>query len=205
MPRSETAFDALFRLARDLDIGFVSGPLQPPDAGRLILEGRSLAEILLPEWSGRRVALAIVPGGPGSGHVSLGTALLGAEAVARLVEATEDTGGHVYQGRLALLTPTDWLRTHEPSQREDEAPGALRDRGAWPTDNPATAEIASLDTGPLMAAARAAGWPATFANEPVLFLDDEPVYHLLMRESVGRVVTLLIGALETRERAPSYQ
>ena len=50
-----------------------------------------------------------------------------------------------------------------------------------------------------MNAARAVGWPASFANEPVLFLGDEPVYHLLMRESVGRVVTLLIGALEPRQ------
>ena len=35
---------------------------------------RSLAQILLPEWSGRLVALAIVPGGPGNERVSIGDA-----------------------------------------------------------------------------------------------------------------------------------
>ena len=62
-------------------------------------------------------------------------------------------------------------------------------------DNLENAEIAALDTGPVLAAARAAGWPAAFADEPVLFLGDEPLYYLLMREDVGRNVIMLIGAL----------
>lgn len=196
MARTETAFDALLRLARDLDIGFVSGPLQPPEAGRMFLGSRSLAEILLPEWHDRRVALAIVPGGPGAERVSIGKAPLGADGAARLVQAVEDAGGHVYQGRLAWLTPEDWLRLHGPGG-PDEAPYQLPSQGTW-QDNPATAEIASLDVSPLMNAARAAGWPAAFANEPALFLGDEPVYHLIMRENVGRVVTFVIAALEAK-------
>ena len=196
MARTETAFDALFKLARDLDIGFVSGPLQPPEAGRMFLGGRSLAEILLPAWAGRRVALGIVAGGPGAERVSIGKGLLGADGAARLVDAVEDAGGHVYQGRLAHLTPEDWLRIHGPGSLND-APYQLPSQGTW-QDNPATAEIASLDVSPLMNEARAAGWPAAFANEPALFLGDEPVYHLMMRENVGRVVTFLIAALETK-------
>jgi hypothetical protein len=198
MARTETTFDALLRLARDLDIGFFSGPLQPPDAGRLFLNDRSLAELLLPEWGDRLVALAILPGGPGVERMSVGTTLLGNDGADRMVEAVEGAGGHVYQGRLALLTPEDWLRLRGSAPAPNDAPYDLPGPGTW-TGNPTNAHIASLDTGELMNAARAAGWPASFANEPVLFLGDEPIYHLLMRESVGRVVTLLIGALEPRQ------
>jgi hypothetical protein len=194
MARTETVFDALQKLARDLEIGFVSGPLQPPQGGRLFLGSRSLAEILLPAWADRRVAIGIVAGGPGSEHASIGKAQLGADAVMRLIEGVEAAGGHVYQGRLALLGPEDWLRTHGPGSPND-APYSLPSQGTW-NDNPTTAEIAGLDASPLMNEARAAGWPAAFANEPVLFLDDEPLYYLMMRENVGRVVTLAIGALE---------
>jgi hypothetical protein len=197
MAQVETAFDALRKLADDLDIGFFSGPLQPPEAGRLFLNDRSLADLLLPAWGERLVAIGIVPGGPGVERESDGTALLTAESAAQLVAAVEAAGGHVYQGRLARLMPADWVRRHGGQPAPNDAPYDLPGPGT-PIGNPITAHIASLDTGPLMDAARAAGWPATFANEPVLFLDDEPLYHLLMRENIGRVVTLVVAALEMR-------
>jgi hypothetical protein len=195
MSERETNYDALLEVARDLKLGFISGPLQPPEAGRLWLGNESLADILLPAWSDRRVAIAVMPGGPGRERVFAGSAVLSSSDLARLEQAAASAGGHVYQGRLALLTPADWLRLHggDP-QRAASAEPPPRPAG-W-QDNPATAQVASLDTGPVYEAARAAGWPATFADEPVLFLGDQPLYHLLMRENVGRVVTLLIGALD---------
>ena len=195
MAQPETSFDALRATARDLDIGFISGPLQPPEAGRLWIGHQTLAELLLPGWADRNVALAIIAGGPGTGRILSGSARLDLQRLARLEQAATTAGGHVYQGRLALLTPADWLRLHgQTAQQARQAEPPPRP-GEW-QDNPATAVIASLDTDPVYEAARAAGWPATFANEPVLFLGDQPLYHLLMRENVGRVVTLVIGELE---------
>ena len=202
MKRTQTPFEALEQLASDLDIGFISGALQPPDAGRLILGERSLAEILLPVWSAGTAAIAVAAGGPPHEHVSIGRSALNADALARLEAAAQAAGGHVYQGRIAQLTPADWLERHGDavSSRGEGAP-STNARG-WRDDMP-NAEItslASLETSPLLAAAQAAGWPATFANEPVLFLDDQPLYYLLMRENVGRNVTLLIGALHDQQR-----
>ena len=194
MARTQTTFEALEQLARDMDIGFVSGPLQPPQAGRLYLGERSLGEIVLPTWAEQPIALAIAAGGPNDGHVLTGTASLDAEGLARLEQAVHAAGGHVYQGRLAQLTPADWLQRHggPASMQAERAPSSAS--YGW-HDNLANAEIAALDTGPVIAAARAAGWPAAFADEPVLFLGDEPLYYLLMRENAGRNVTMLIGAL----------
>jgi hypothetical protein len=195
MAHPGTIFDALFDTARDLGITFISGPLQPPQAGRLWLDDRSLEDILLPTWQDRTVAMAIIAGGPGVKRVLSGNATLDAAGLVRLEQAAAAAGGHVYSGRLARLTPADWLRLHgeTPEQARAHEPPPLP--GGW-QDNPTTAEIAALDADPVYEAALAAGWPATFADEPVLFLGDQPLYHLLMRQDVGRVVTLLIGALD---------
>jgi hypothetical protein len=194
MARTQTTFEALEQLARDLDIGLIRGPLQPPQAGQLFLGNRSLAEIVLSTWADRPVALAIAAGGPTHEQVVARTATLGADALARLERTIHAAGGHVYQGRLAQLTPAEWLQRHggPASMQSERAPSSAT--YGW-HDNLANAEIAALDTGPVLAAARAAGWPAAFADEPVLVLGDEPVYYLLMREDVGRNVTMLIGAL----------
>jgi len=194
MARTQTTFEELEELARDLDIGFVGGPLQPPQAGHLYLGDRSLAEIVLPTWADQPVALAIAAGGPADEHVLAGTATLDADALARLERAIQAAGGHVYQGRLSQLTPAEWLQRHGgPANMQTERAPSSAAYG-W-HDNLANAETAALDTGPVIAAARAAGWPAAFADEPVLFLGEEPVYYLLMREDVGRSVTMLIGML----------
>ncbi len=194
MARTQTTFEALEQLARDLHIGLVSGPLQPPEAGRLYLGNRSLAEIVLSTWADQPVALAIAAGGPTREQVLTGTATLDADGLARLERAVHAAGGHVYQGRLAQLTPAEWLQRYggPASMQSERAPSSAT--YGW-HDNLANAEIASLDTGPVLAAARAAGWPAAFADEPVLFFGNEPLYFLLMRENVGRNVTMLIGAL----------
>jgi hypothetical protein len=194
MAHTHTTFEALEQLARDLHIGLVSGPLQPPEAGRLFLGNRSLAEIVLSTWADQPIALAIAAGGTSHEQVLAGTATLDTEALARLEGAVHAAGGHVYQGRLAQLTPAEWLQRYggPANMQSERAPSSTK--YGW-HDNLANAEIASLDTGPVLAAARAAGWPAAFGDEPVLFLGEEPVYYLLMRENVGRNVTLLIGAL----------
>lgn len=194
MARTQTTFDALGQLARDLGIRMISGALQPPDGGQLYLGGRSLAEILLPDWAGRPVALAVIAGGPPHEQAGGGTALLGREALARLTAAVSDAGGHVYYGRLSELRPADWLRRHGQGDRQTEQV-ATASRHGW-RDNLENAETAALGTGPTLDAARAAGWPAAFADEPVLFLDDQPVYYLLMREDAGRNVALLVAGLD---------
>jgi hypothetical protein len=199
MAQTQTTFDALMRLAHDLDIGFISGPLQPPAGGRLFLGARSLADLLLPSLANQLVAIGILAGGPGAERVSLGKTALSADSAARLVDAVEEAGGHLYQGRLALLTPEEWLRRRGNAPAPHDAPYDLPGPGTW-SDNRENAQLAGMGAGELMDTARAAGWPSTFADEPVLFLGDEPLYYLLMRENVGRVVTLLIGAVETRER-----
>jgi hypothetical protein len=194
MARTQTTFDALGQLARDLGIRMISGALQPPDGGRLYLGGRSLSEILLPDWAGRPVALAVIAGGPPHEHAGAGTALLGREALARLTAAVSEASGHVYYGRLSELRPADWLRRHGKDTSQAVQATSATQMG-W-RDNLENAETAGLGTGPTLEAARAAGWPAAFADEPVLFLDDEPVYYLLMRENTGRDVALLVAGLD---------
>ena len=198
MARTETTFDMLMQVARDLDIGFISGPIQPPEAGRIYLGHQTLAEILLPEWADRLLVVGIIAGGPGRKLVFIGKSTLDVDRLARLEQAVSVAGGYMYQGRLAELTPADWLRLHGDTAKDALSQEPPARPGGW-QDDPTTAEIAALDTDPLYEAARAAGWPATFGNEPTLFLGDQPLYHLLMRENAGRVVTLLIGALEEND------
>jgi hypothetical protein len=196
MAQAQTAFDALEQLARELDIGMVSGPLQPPQNGRLFLGDRSLADLLLPIWSDRLVAILIASGGQSHAHVRSGRASLGDDALARLETAAQQSSGHVYRGRLAQLTPETWLQRFGNSNPSDERLPSTSQYG-W-SDNLDNAETAALGTSPTLAAARATGWPAAFAEEPVLFLDRQPIYYLMMQEDAGRNVTMLIGALPDR-------
>src|SRR5690348_9560326 len=179
MARTQTAFGALETLARDLGIGLISGALQPPDGGRLYLGNRSLADIIGPTWGDRPVALVVAAGGTSAEHVRVGTRTLHPDDLDRLQQAAHVAGGHVYQGQLAVLTPRDWLERHgnASGMHPELAPSSAQ--YGW-DDNLSNAETAALDTGPELAAARAAGWPAAFGDEPVLFLDDRPLYYILM-------------------------
>jgi hypothetical protein len=187
-------FDALEELARDLDIGLVSGALQPPEAGQFYLGRRNLAEILLSTWANRPVALAVMAGAPADEQSSAGTATLNADGLARLERAVQEAGGHVYVGTLAQLTPAEWLQRQAGSTSIESQRALSNPYDSH--DTLANAAIAPPDTQSTLDAAYAAGWPPVFGDEPVLFIGDEPLYYLLMRENVGRNVTMLIGALE---------
>ena len=170
MTQMQTNFDLLLSGARDLDISVITGRLWPPKVGDMWIGDQSLDELLLPHATRDAVALAIIPGGPGWEHVRMGKGTLDAEEFERLSQLVRAAGGHIYQGRLARLTPKDWLEQHPQLQQ-------------------AAVGQSTLDM------AKAAGWPASFGNYPVLFLDDRSIYHLLAREDVGRNVTLLIGTI----------
>jgi hypothetical protein len=170
MTEPQTTFDLVLKNARDLGILVITGRLWPPRAGALWIGDQSLAELLASHAIGNMVALGIIAGGPGWAAVQPGTRRLDAAQITQLRQIVAEANGSVYQGRLQVLTPTRWLVQ----------------RGLAPADeNPQ----ATLE------AARASGWPADFDDDPVLFLDDQPIYHLLARENVGRNMTLLIGVL----------
>jgi len=170
MAEPRTAFDLILNSARELDITVITGRLWPPRAGSIWLDDQSLEEILLPHASSHGVALAVIPGGPGWEHVRQGKSGLDAEKLAQLARIVAEAGGTLYQGRLELLTPQRWLERHGQMQQFDNAQAMLE-------------------------AARESGWPANFGDYPVLFLDEQAIYHLLARENVGRNVTLLVGTL----------
>lgn len=194
MAQPQTQFDALARAAHDLGITFIGGALQPPDGGRLYLGRRSLAELLLPAFEGRPIALALASGGPPSEQFFAGNALLDAAGLARLNQAAQAAGGHVYQGQLARLGPAEWLRLRPDRADPANRPAGQSTEYAW-GDDLSNAATAGMGVGELVGAARAAGWPPLFADEQVLFVGDDPLYYLLMRENAGRNVIMLIGAL----------
>lgn len=165
-----TNFDALLTTARDLAITVVTGRLGPPMAGRMWIGKHCLDTILCPDQSERWVALLIAPGGPGETQIRTGRRILEAADLTRMAQDAAASGGSVYRGRLAVLTPALWLT------RYGGAPHT--------TDTPAT-----------LAAATAAGWPANCGNNPVLFLDDRSIFALLAQGNVGRTVTLLVGTI----------
>jgi len=175
MAETRTAFDLILNTARDLDITVVTGRLWPPRAGSIWLDDQSLEEILLPHASRDGVALGVIPGGPGWEHIRPGKSGLDAEKLERLAQIVAEAGGTLYQGRLELLTPQQWLERHGQTQQFS-------------------------NTQAMIEAARASGWPAEFGDYPVLFLDAQPIFHLLARENVGRNVTLLVGTLLKKPR-----
>jgi hypothetical protein len=170
MTEQHTGFDILLETARDLAITVVSGKLWPPLDGRMWIGARSLDEILCPNHSERQVAIVIAPGGPGSTHIHAGQGSLYARDLNRLAQEATTVGGSFSHGWLAVLTPEMWL------QRHDNPPHGAGTR-------------ATLD------AATATGWPASFGDGPVLFLDDHSIYSLLAQANVGRTVTLLVGTI----------
>jgi len=175
MDRTQTGFDLLLQVADDLDVTIVSGKIWPPSDGRLWFGDKSIWEILLPDGDERYVALAVAPGGPGRERIHIGRGVLDAAGVGRLADAIAEAGGNLYQGRLALLRPADWLRLY----------------GTAPHD--------TIDAASMLDAAQAAGWPHEFGNTQALFLDDQPVVHLLTTASVGRNATLAVGDIAEQQ------
>jgi len=170
MAQSYTSFDALLTTARDLDLTVVTGRLWPPLNGHMWIGGRSLDTVLCPDQTGRQVAILIAPGGPGETHIHIGWHILNMEGLARLARDATASGGSLHQGRLALRTSDSWLTDHSGTP-----PGA--------------------DIQARYDAARTFGWPAHCGHDTVLFLDDQPIYSLLVQANVGRTVTLLVAAV----------
>lgn len=171
MAEERTIFDELLDLALDLDVTIVSGPLAPPYEGQMWVGDRVLADILESQPRGQPVAIAIMPGGPGREYIQAGRTTLDADGLARLTQVVGDAGGHVYQGLLDSYTPEEWIQRHGGPFQLGESQSLLE-------------------------TARGFGWPATFDDTRVLFLDDKPLYHLLARENTGRVVTMLAGTID---------
>jgi hypothetical protein len=103
-------------------------------------------------------------------NIRTGLGILNTVDLNRLAQNAAASGGCLSQGWLAVLTPETWLQRHA---------GAPHGMGAQ----------ATLD------AATAVGWPASFGNDPVLFLDERSIYALLAQANVGRTVTLLVGTI----------
>ena len=170
MTQAHTSFDALLATAQDLGITMVTGQLGPPIAGRMWIGNRALDTILCPDQAERQVAILIAPGGTGQTIIHTGQRMIDAEGLERLNQNTLVAGGILTQGHLAILTPEMWLARHS---------SVADNRGAKTTFEAATA----------------AGWPASCGDNPVLFLDDMPMYALLAQANVGRAVTLLLGTI----------
>lgn len=168
----ETGFDSLLATAHDLGITSVTGQLGPPIAGRMWLGSHSLDAILCPDRAERQVAILIAPGGTSETTIHLGQQILGTAELAQLADTSAASGGSLTQGWLAVLTPAMWLERHP------HAPAAN-------------------SGSDILAAAIAAGWPASCDDNAVLFLDDAPLYALLAQANVGRAVTLLVATVAT--------
>ena len=179
MTQIHTSFDDLLATAHELAITVVTGQLWPPIDGRMWIANRALDAILCPDHTERRVAILIAPGGPGATTIRIGQRTLDGCGLDRLTQNTTAAGGSLTQGWLAVLTPEMWLARH------DSAPH-------------------NAGTRTTLEAATAAGWPASCGDNPVLFLDDLPIYALLSQASVGRTVTLLVGTV-AETRAPHGQ
>jgi hypothetical protein len=179
MTQIHTNFDALLATAHDLSITVVTGQLGPPIDGRMWIGNRALDMLLCPDGIGRQVAILIAPGGPGRTTIQIGRRTLGAADIDRLAQNTTDAGGSLTQGWLAVLTPEMWLARHDSAPQNESSQTTFE-------------------------AATAAGWPASCGNNPVLFLDDLPIYALLAQANVGRTVTLLVGAIAA-PRTPYVQ
>jgi hypothetical protein len=174
MTQAHTSFDTLLATAHDLGITVISGQLGPPIDGRMWMGNRALDIMLCPDGAERQVAILIAPGGPGGTTIRTGNRALDAAGIDRLTQNTTAAGGSLTQGCLAVLTPEMWLARH------DSAP---QNAGSQTTFEAATA----------------AGWPASCGDNPVLFLDDLPIYALLAQANVGRTVTLLVGTIAAPE------
>src|SRR5215207_4734042 len=118
MQHELTAYDQLRDLAHDLDATIIAGAVAPPMNGRMWVAGRALDELLLPDGQACMVTLLIAAGGPPQHHIALGRGTLDEAGRQRMAELAATTRSSLYEGRLALLTPADWLALHS-------SPGSL--------------------------------------------------------------------------------
>ncbi len=190
---SHTDYDGLLKLVHDLDIMGVMGALTPPLNGRMWIGGQTLEDLLLPDGQARQVVLAIAPGGPPQSYGTPGKGKLDAEGYTQVVQAVHAAGGHVYQGRLALLTPERWLEEHADTRDASRQEQATTATSNWTSDTQGAEERAAYS--PILPAAVAAGWPQNVGDQPMLFLDDQPLFHLMEKENIGRDVLLLVGEI----------
>src|SRR5215212_6925698 len=112
MQHERAPYDQLRDLAHDLDATMIAGAIAPPLNGRMLVAGRPLDELLLPDGQACMITLLIAPGGPPQHYIALGHGTLDEAGRQRLVELAAATKTAMYEGRLALLTPADWLSLH---------------------------------------------------------------------------------------------
>jgi hypothetical protein len=191
--RHEVAtYDRLRDLAHDFDATMIAGAVTPPMNGRMWVADRALDELLLPDGQACMVTMLIAPGGPSQHHVALGQGRLDAGDRQRLAELAATTSAALCEGRLALLTPADWISLHSSP---DSGMNLLVDDAAADSVHIDSrgSEVGGAYDDPLIQRAQAMGWPANLSNGQWLFLDQQPLYHILAKENVGRDVILVVA------------
>jgi hypothetical protein len=187
-----TDYDRLRDLAHELDATIIAGAVAPPMNGQMWVADRTLEELLLPDGEACIVTLLIAAGGAPQHHIDVGRGALDEAGRQRMSELAAAIGASLHQGRLALLTPADWLALHpSPDQRPDSGavPGAV-EGGHLNTEG---AQVEGSRNDALLEQAQAHGWPANLSNGPTLFLDERPLYHIMAQENVGRNVVLVVA------------
>jgi hypothetical protein len=185
-------YDQLRDLAHDLNATIIAGAIAPPMNGRMMVAGRALDELLLPDGQACMVTLLIAAGGPSQHHIALGRGRLDEVGRQRLGELSAATRSSLYQGRLALLRPADWITLHSST---GSLPGSLAADAAVDGEHTHSrgSEVGGAYDDALMQRAQAMGWPANLSNGQWLFLDDRPLFHIMAKENVGREVVLVVA------------
>src|SRR3954467_12730000 len=112
MRHEVAAYDRLRDLAHDLDATIIAGAIAPPMNGRMWVADRALDELLLPDGQPCMVTLLIAAGGSPQHYIEFGRGTLDEVGRQRLEELAATIRASLYWGRLALLTPADWIRLH---------------------------------------------------------------------------------------------
>jgi len=184
-------YDRLRDLADDLDATFIAGAVAPPMNGRMLVADRVLDELVLPDGLACMATLVIAPGGPPQHHIAIGRGTLDEAGRQRLREMASATKAALYEGRLALLTPADWLRLHpSPEQLPNSVAPGVADGAPVHAGMP---DSRGVEDNALLQRAQAMGWPANLSNGQWLFLDQQPLYHIMSKENVGRDVVLVVA------------
>jgi hypothetical protein len=192
MPHEVAAYDRLRDLAHDLGATMIAGALAPPMNGRMWVADRALDELLLPDGQACMVTMLIAPGGAPQHYIELGHGTLDELGRQRLAELAAATKAALYEGRLALLTPADWISLHAASDSEVRSVAADAAADAVHIDSRGS-EVGGAYDDVMMQRAQAMGWPANLNNGQWLFLDEQPLYHLLAKVNVGRDVVLVVA------------